>query len=210
MENGTFHYVQRMIGEIETQPTEEHPEVWKQEVWTDVPFVDAEGNVVGAHWRSRRFVTASNYIDALRKQDATPERYRLVKRTFHEEVITPRWHYVEHLTIDPVDGDRWERIQHGDVDWRCRTYTAAKDYIRAVLENPEQENEKFRIIGPEGEVEGEFTRSDFTYDEDEPETCEDCGELIDDCTCDEDEDEDDDDKLTETLESQVGDVPNEN
>lgn len=181
MYQGTYHYVQRYVGSI----SPERPEL--PEFWVDVPFED------GTVWRSRRFVTAANHIDAIRAQEiaagAELERYRVVKRTFQEEVIVPRWRYVEFLSRAGANGESWERIAFGEhgADWRSRTFTAAKFEIEQRLEHMTGDA-KFRIVNQDGEVQGEFTRSDFTYDEDE----------------------DDDDKLTEILESQVGDVPNEN
>lgn len=186
MENGTFHYVQRFIGEVETQPTPEHPEVWKQEVWSDVPFVNPDGDVVALRWRSQRFVTAANYAETLAKQDG--ERYRVVKRTFHEEVIVPRWRHIELLTgVDPEAGELWERVQYGEtgIDWRSRTFTAALNEIGERMKDM-SEDARMRIIDPDGGIEGTFTRHDVVYAESS-----------------------DDDELTAELEAQVGDVPDE-
>ena len=198
MENGTFHYVQRYIGEVETQLTPEHPEVLKQEVWSDVPFVK-DGNVVALRWRSRRFVTAANYVDTLRAEEDpdadTHERYRVVKRTFHEEVIVPRWRYIETLTgVDPEAGEVWERVQYGEngIDWRSRTFTAARNEIGERMKNM-SDDAKMRIIHPDGFVEDVFSRHDVVFAE----------------SADAVDAVDDDDELTEVLEEQVGQVPDE-
>ena len=180
MYQGTYHYVQRYVGIVEDN-----------EFWVDVPFED------GTVWRARRFVTAANHIDTLRAQEiaagAELERYRVVKRTFQEEIIVPRWRYVEFLSGAGADGEVWERIAFGEhgADWRSRTFTAAKFEIEQRLEHMTGDA-KFRIVNQDGEVQGEFTRSDFYGGADS---------LEDVFT--------EDLELTETLEAQVGQVPDE-
>lgn len=191
MRQGTYHYVQRFVGEFETQPTEEHPEHIKQEVWVDVPYED------GTAWRSWHFATAVNHMEALNLQEPT-EKHRIVKRTFHEEVIIPRWRYIEQLTsTDPEGQELWERCTYGEqgvMFWRSRTFTAALTEISARLEAlGEETTTKFRIISPEGNVEGIFSHHDLVHPkvsdegediadldeeeiDDEEETCDECGE----------------------------------
>lgn len=159
MYQGTYHYVQRFVGNLPISSPQD-PEGTLTEVWVDIPFED------GTVWRSRRFVTAANHIDAIRAQEITEgaelERYRVVKRTFQEEVIVPRWRYVEFLSGAGADGESWERIAFGEhgADWRSRTFTAAKFEIEQRLEHMTGDA-KFRIVNQDGEVQGEFTRSDF-------------------------------------------------
>lgn len=195
MYQGTYHYVQRFVGSISPElPASDADgvELEPQEFWVDVPFED------GTVWRSRRFVTAANHIDAIRAQEiaagAELERYRVVKRTFQEEVIVPRWRYVEFLSGVGADSESWERIAFGEhgADWRSRTFTAAKFEIEQRLEHMTGDA-KFRIVNQDGEVQGEFTRSDFYGGADSLE----------------DVFADDDAELTETLEAQVGQVPDE-
>jgi hypothetical protein len=155
MYQGTYHYVQRLVGEGGPEPYVEH--------WVDVPFED------GSVWRSRRFVTAANHIDALRAQELANgvelEQYRVVKRTLQEQVIVPRWRYIEMLKGVGADGvEVWERIAFGDngADWRCQALQTARDEVASRLKLLSGDA-KFRIIGPDGDVEGTFTKDAFFY-----------------------------------------------
>lgn len=160
MYQGTYHYVQRLVATVAKPDGEPH------EMWVDVPFAD------GTVWRSRRFVTAANHADHLRAQDLLqlnePENYRVVKRTYQQRVINPLWFHIEQLTgVDPEAGEIWERVSYTNsggigTDWRCRSMATALSEL-AKRTQPLSDEARFRIINPDGNSEGVFTRHDVIY-----------------------------------------------